>query len=231
MNNVSVIIPAYNEEVFIKDTIDALRNIPGLLEIIIINDGSTDQTSTIAHQYADHVIDLSQNKGKGNALKIGWQAARGEFIACVDADLGRSAVELKNLIVPIQDNLADLVISKVKAGDRAGFGFVKRRAQSIILKYTGAMIEAPLSGQRIFHRKWLDLLLNEEYNGFGVETKMTIDFLLAGAVVKEVETSMTHREMGKSPAGFMHRLRQWIDIERQLRFIRMRSVRMRVVEK
>jgi glycosyltransferase involved in cell wall biosynthesis len=220
MNDVSVIIPAYNEEARIEHTIKAIHRIPGIHEVIVVNDGSVDGTSRIAHLYADVTIDIEKNVGKGNALLVGWRMAQGELIACVDADLEETASELEKLIVPIREKRADLAISTIKTGQKAGFGLVKRRAQAIVYKYTGMNVISPLSGQRVFHRKWLTLLLEQEYRGFGVEIKMTVDFILAGAKIIEVETCMAHREMGKSFAGFYHRFKQWVDIERHMKVVR-----------
>ncbi|WP_100373420.1 glycosyltransferase family 2 protein [Bacillus sp. FJAT-45037] len=220
MNDVSVVVPAFNEEARLEATLRALRKIPDLLEIIVVNDGSRDDTSAIAHLYADRVIDLPQNQGKGRALQEGWRMATGEIIVCVDADLEKTAVEVKHLLDAIREKGMDVTISLFKPGSKAGLGFVRRRAQSIVYRQTGVFISAPLSGQRAFRRKWLDVLLKEQYEGFGVETKMTIDLLKSGAKIMEVETTMAHREMGKSFRGFLHRFKQWREIERHVKVVR-----------
>ena len=217
MIDISFIIPAYNEEGRIEKTLQALKSISHASEIIVVNDGSTDQTAEIAKQYADQVISYPFNKGKGYALKQGWQEAKGTYIACLDADLEETAKEILSLIEPIKKGEADVTISIIKPGKKAGAGIVKKRVQALVYKKTGVKVEAPLSGQRVFHRKWLPLLLNQTYRGFGIETQMTIDLLCAGANYLEIETTMKHREMGRDFKGFYHRLKQWVDIEKQLR--------------
>lgn len=92
--DLSLIIPAYNEEVVIRQTIleniEALRDVK--YEIIVVNDGSTDDTknviSEITKQYPTEVsqINLTVNKGKYNALNIGIKHAKGKIIVCSDAD-------------------------------------------------------------------------------------------------------------------------------------------------
>src|SRR5690606_4976558 len=146
---------------------------------------------------------------KGMALQEGWKIAKGTYVICLDADLRESASEVTSLVKPLQNKEADFVISILNARKRAGFGFVKRRAQSIVYGKTGIQIKAPLSGQRGFHRKWLPLLLDRSYHRFGIEMQMTIDLLRAGATCLEIPTTMTHREMGKNVKGFIHRMKQW----------------------
>ncbi len=88
---VSVIVPAYNEEKTIKGTINSLLALDypkNLLDIIIVNDGSTDNTKKIIEKYKNKQITIiSQgNQGKGCALNNGLKKAKGTYIACLDAD-------------------------------------------------------------------------------------------------------------------------------------------------
>lgn len=89
---VSIVVPCYNEEETIEETV---RNLAGLSypkkEIILINDGSTDGTSEIlkklSEQYGDvRAIQLQENRGKANALQVGLFASRSEYLICVDSD-------------------------------------------------------------------------------------------------------------------------------------------------
>ncbi|ARK31382.1 glycosyltransferase family 2 protein [Halalkalibacter krulwichiae] len=217
MIEVSYVIPAFNEEERIEKTLKALVTLTGHNEIIVVDDGSTDDTAEIAKRYATKVISYRVNKGKGYALKEGWKEAKGEYIACLDADLEESAIEVTSLLEPLKNGEAEVAISIISPGKKAGMGMVKKRVQSLVYQKTGVKVEAPLSGQRVFHRKWLSVLLKRTYQGFGIETQMTIDLLQAGASYLEVRTNMKHREMGRTMKGFYHRMKQWLDIERQLR--------------
>ncbi|MET3507607.1 glycosyltransferase family 2 protein [Halalkalibacter oceani] len=213
----SFIIPAYNEESYLEKTLLAIQRFTERAEIIVIDDGSQDNTKLIAERYADKLITFPENMGKGFALQAGWKEARGDIIICLDADLGESAEEIGALIEALEREEADLVISVMKPGKKAGFGLVKRRVQAMIYRKTGVKLASPLSGQRVFRRKWLPVLLEKDYKRFGVEAQMTLDLLRAGATCQEMVTRMTHREMGKNIRGFLHRLKQWLEIERQLR--------------
>ncbi|MFH1721512.1 MAG: glycosyltransferase family 2 protein [Candidatus Altiarchaeota archaeon] len=90
--NVSVIVPAFNEEAMLAKCIDSLLGLDypsGKLEIIVVNDGSSDGTEKIAQSYSGHVklVNLGKNSGhKAVPLNIGLKHAKGEFVACLDAD-------------------------------------------------------------------------------------------------------------------------------------------------
>jgi len=85
---VSVIIPAYNVEYSLKKCLDsALNQNFNNIEIILVNDGSNDQTETIARAYKDRITYIAQeNKGQGAARNLGLNVAKGELIAFLDAD-------------------------------------------------------------------------------------------------------------------------------------------------
>jgi cellulose synthase/poly-beta-1,6-N-acetylglucosamine synthase-like glycosyltransferase len=107
---VSIIISAYNEENKIADSIKSLKSIDypkDLYEVVILNDGSKDKTSEVVKRYADgkHVVfvDNKKNKGKAACLNQGISLAKGEFVACMDAD----SVVPKNILkktIPYFDN-------------------------------------------------------------------------------------------------------------------------------
>lgn len=215
MIDVSFVVPAFNEGSQIESTLQALQTSPYPYEIIVIDDGSVDDTKERAKQYANTVLSLKTNKGKGYALQMGWQIAKGSYIVSVDADLKGSAIHIMSLLPPLLRNEADVSIAIVTPGSKSGMGFVKRRAQAIILKRTGEFVQAPLSGQRAFHRKWLSHVLTKKYYRYGVETKMMIDLLQAGATYVEIQSLMTHREMGRGLKGSIHRFKQWLQIEWQ----------------
>ena len=137
----------------------------------------------------------------------------------MDADLGRSVVEAEKLITPLQKENIDGVIGVLPRHRQGGFGLVKKRAQHLIYKATGQWIQEPLSGQRSFRRKWLATLTEKSYFGYGIETAMTIDLLKAGAILIEADVLMYHREMGRSLKGFLHRGKQWFDMEKTIRSV------------
>jgi glycosyltransferase involved in cell wall biosynthesis len=114
----SVIIPCYNEEATLTLCVDRVLEIKDdtlSLEIIIVDDASGDSSLSIArHLGKIHkdivVLQHDTNKGKGAALRTGFQHATGDFIAVQDADLEYNPMELKELLVPLRNNQADVVM-------------------------------------------------------------------------------------------------------------------------
>ncbi len=87
--SVSIIMPAYNESEYIKDSLKSIISLDypkDKLEIIVIDDGSTDETANIAREFADVSVFSKKNEGKGAALNFGIEKANGELIATMDAD-------------------------------------------------------------------------------------------------------------------------------------------------
>jgi glycosyltransferase involved in cell wall biosynthesis len=219
-STISVVIPAYNEEETMKMTLVTLNRCSWVNELIVVDDGSTDRTASIAEKYCDQVIRINQNKGKAYALKEGWKIVQGDIIVTLDADLGMTAREGERLVEKLNIDGLDCVIARLPLQKKSGFGLMKHRAQKLIFSRTGKWFDSPLSGQRAIRRNWLPILLERDYVGFGVEMAMTVDLLRAGANVDEVDVSFFHRATGKDFGGFLHRGRQWLDMEKTLRKMR-----------
>jgi glycosyltransferase involved in cell wall biosynthesis len=213
---ISALIPAHNEEKFIFDTVQALRNIPEVSEIIVIDDASVDKTAELARQAGAAVISLQSNLGKGGALNQGVAVATGDIIALVDGDLGPSAIEMAKLLAPVLAGRADMTVARFpKSRKKGGFGLVKGLARNGIKWYTGLETLAPLSGQRVMTRQVVEYLGGFE-SGYGVEVGMTIDVARKGFRIMEVEANMTHAETGRDLHGFLHRGKQFVHVARVL---------------
>ena len=209
---VSILIPAYNEAKTIRDTVYAVKNLDKVDQIIVINDGSKDETSRLAGEAGAEVVDLAQNLGKGGALNFGLQYARGEIIGLLDADLGKSAAEVEKLLIPVLENKADMTIGRFPpASKKGGFGMVTSLAKRGIRGFTGLEVASPLSGQRVMQRNVIESVTPFE-SGFGVEVGLTIDVFRHGFRVKEVPVQMQHAETGRDLAGFLHRGHQFMDV-------------------
>ncbi|OYT35062.1 MAG: hypothetical protein B6U87_01060 [Candidatus Aenigmarchaeota archaeon ex4484_52] len=117
--NISIIVPAYNEEKTIKKTLDSLLDLnwqKEKIEIICIDDGSTDNTGKIIEKYKGKGIKLfvQKNKGKGAAMNAGLKLAKGEFVACLDADSFVDKNALKNMIGFFEDKSVMAVTPALK---------------------------------------------------------------------------------------------------------------------
>jgi glycosyltransferase involved in cell wall biosynthesis len=206
------IIPAYNEESRIGETLEALAAIACFDRIIVVDDGSSDHTAEIAMSKGAEVIRLPENHGKAYALKKGLNNSDEDIVAFLDADLGKSASEACRLVEPIFAGRADASVARFPLSPgKGGFGFVKLLAATGIRLLTGRPFPSVLSGQRAFSRGVVrpEML---DYKGFGVEFGMTVDLLNSRVRLVEVDVKMHHRTTGRDISGFIHRLRQFRDI-------------------
>lgn len=210
--DVSVIIPAYNESSCILKTLESLRGIEIIKEIIVVDDGSTDSTYELLKPLKDIVLlHIEHNKGKGNAVRYALDHVNNHLVALLDADLCESALEIIKLIEHIKPGEKAIIIGKLPAlKKKGGFGIVKRLSGSSFQALTFRRVDSLLSGQRILP---LDFLRSIDLpNGFGLEFKITLEGVRKGLEIIEVPVDMQHRESGRNIKGFIHRGRQCLDI-------------------
>lgn len=126
---VSIIVPAYNEEAHIAETIESLLNLDypkDKLEIIVIDDGSTDRTYNIAKKYEEKYPDIvkvyrKRNGGKASALNFGIKLATGKYIATMDADSVVPREALKKMLEYFTDERVMIVIPAVQVKRKKTF--------------------------------------------------------------------------------------------------------------
>lgn len=209
---VTVLIPAYNEAATIATTVYAVWRIPEVGQVVVVDDGSTDETAIRARQAGAEVERLEKNQGKGSALNHGASRVKGSIVALVDADLGESAAEIAKLLAPVVAGEAEMAVARFPPTLRAGgFGLVKGLARRGIYWLARVEMRAPLSGQRVMTREvWEQVLPLEP--GFGMEVGMTLRAARLGFRIREVDLSLTHRETGRDWSGFRHRGRQFYHV-------------------
>ena len=214
---VVAVVPAHNEATRVAATVRALRSIPEVREVVVIDDGSTDATGAEAERAGARVVRIPRNIGKGPALRRGFQATDAEVVLLADADLEGSATNLRALIAPVLDGRADVAVAAPPpaAQGPSGFGLVERLARWGIARRTGLTMRRPLSGQRALLREVVTAV-GGFAAGFGAETGLTVDAVRAGYRVVEVPCEISHARTGRDVAGFVHRARQGIDVLRAL---------------
>lgn len=208
---VSIIIPAFNEADRLGATLDAIIHHQMADEIIVVDDGSKDESSRVAAQRGVRVITLDKNRGKGYAMAEGLTAALGAVIVFLDADLCDSACNAKPIIDAVTSGKTDLAIGSFSTRGGGGFGIVLGFTKWGIKKLCGYEATAPLSGQRALRREILDAIYPMRRD-FGVETAMIIDAVRGGYSVMDVPVQMSHRPTGRTLRGFLHRAHQGVGI-------------------
>ncbi len=214
--DVVVIVPAYNEAEGIGETLEAVARIPEVTRTVVVDDGSEDDTASVAERAGAEVLRLARNSGKGAALAAGLVRADGDILVLLDADLGATAVEAGKLLAPMLAGEADLTIAQFPGGRRrSGLGLAQGLSRLGIRWLCGFQARWPLSGQRALRREVVEAV-TPLAPGFGVETAMTIDAVRAGFRAIEVGCDFEHRRTGKDWAGVRHRGRQFFDVLRAL---------------
>ena len=193
MTDTAVIIPAKDEADRIGATVTAALALPGVDLVVVVDDGSADQTGRVARAAGARVVRHSRNRGKAAAMESGAEAVRlldGEtphHLLFLDADLGETARAASPLIEPVRSGEADMTIAvfvtRVRLG---GHGLVVRLSRDGIRRATGFEPVQPLNGQRCITRDAFEAA-RPLAHGFGVETALTIDLLRKGYRVEEVE--------------------------------------------
>ena len=157
---ITAIIPAYNEGQTIGNVLDCLINVGMITQIIVVSDGSTDETVDVVGSYDVELINLSENVGKGGAMKAGIERCSNDNILFLDADLiGLTGYHVNSLIMPVIKDEADMTIGIFKNG---------RMVTDLAQKVTPY-----LSGQRAIKKALLDKIPNIDISRYGVEVALT----------------------------------------------------------
>lgn len=200
---VSVVIPAYNEGLELGETIRSvmrvLDDIGSPYEIIVVDDGSTDQTGETARQSGAKVVTNPYNRGKGYALRKGFEKASGDIIVTIDADLAYDPQEIPALIKPLMAGI-DIV-----GGSRfLGNSNVRPYAMSRIVRLmnylfnlslflmTGKRVTDSQTGFKAIRKQTLEKL-NLTSMGFEIESEITAKGVRDGFKFEEVPVTMRPR--------------------------------------
>lgn len=212
MTTVVALVPAKDRADSIAETVVALRGLAGVDRVLVVDDGSVDDTTDAARAAGAQVLRLSRNMGKGGAVRAGVEASPdADVYLLIDADVAGYASEAQVLLDPVLADEVDLTIGVLpSAGKRGGFGTIRKLSAWGVRRACGFVAVAPLSGQRAVRARFLRDLTSS--GRFGLEVAMTIDAVNAGARVREIDVAMDHRHTGRSVAGFRHRGSQGIDI-------------------
>ncbi|MBB87544.1 MAG: glycosyl transferase [Xanthomonadales bacterium] len=180
-NAVSVVIPAKNESQSIGEVVDALLTLLPEAEILVIDDGSTDETGAIARKSGANVVRHPTSRGNGAAIKSGIRAASRDVIVCMDGDGQHQASDVPLLLDRLAEGY-DLVVGARSKGAQANWwrGLANRFYNKLASWMTGHQIDDLTSGFRAMRRDKIMEFLSLLPNGFSYPTTSTMAFYRGG---------------------------------------------------
>ena len=191
-------IPCYNEENTIVQTIkDLPKSIKGIdvIEILVINDGSEDSTKEKALELGAHVVDIYPNKGLANAFQVGLKKAielGADIIVNTDGDNQYCASYIEELIQPILDNNAEIVIGARPIFKNDDFSFVKKVFQKLgsffVRILSGTNVKDAPCGFRAFSRKAASKI--KVYNKYSYTIETIFQAKALGLKMKNVDINV-----------------------------------------
>jgi glycosyltransferase involved in cell wall biosynthesis len=210
----SVLVPAYNEERTLGQVIDAVLKVPEDLEIVLIDDGSSDGTWSVMQSRVDgdHVRAVRHltNQGKGTAIRTGLTHARGQVIIIQDADLEYSPDDFGSLLEPLKSGRATVVYGSRAFSNHSAFSYWYVVGNRLVTLMTNVLYNCYLSDMESGYKvmplevaRSLDL----RAHGFELEPEITAKLLRLGHRIFEVPINYAarSREEGKklTPADGM----------------------------
>ena len=189
---VSVIIPAYNEEDTVAQVVEVVKKVSYVDEIIVVNDGSSDNTEAEALKAGAIVINHKTNRGKGQALYTGYQQAECDIIAFIDADIfNLTSKKVEAIIKPILLGKTD--ITKTKFARESGRVTELTAKPLLNFFFPEISFEQPLSGQFAARKEVLKKINFEK--DYGVDVGIVIDADVLGISIMEVDIGAIQHDM------------------------------------
>lgn len=208
---ISIVMPAYNEERTIGNMISSISssmdstNMP--YEIIVVDDGSTDNTRRTAARYKATILSNGKNQGKGYALRKGFQHATGDIIVTIDADGTHRPKEIPDLIHPLFNGVDIVAGSRFLGNGKHWTSRLNRLGNlifnSTIMILTRKRITDSQTGFRAIKKEVLKEL-NLTSLGYEVETELTVKGLKNGYVYQEKPISCQKRQYNISKLKILY---------------------------
>lgn len=198
--DISVLIPAYNEEKQISKVLTTLMSIDYLKKVVVVNDGSEDKTAKKAASFEVDIINLPTNRGKAAAIMEGVKHLNCDIIIMLDADLvGLKKGHIDRLIEPMLNDNLDMCIGLFESSN------------SKIMQ----QITPNLSGQRAVKKEIFDQIEDLEESGFGIEIALNLHVKKHGKSSLVKLPNLKHVVKEKKFGfliGFMERIKMYLEI-------------------
>ena len=199
----SVIIPAFNEAPTIRQVVEAVKEVPIDTEIIVVNDGSTDETSEILAQICAElklkIIQSKENRGKGSAIRLGLQQVTGEFVVIQDADLELCPIDLIPILTVLQKGIAKVVYGSRFLNGKKQASLRTYIANRMLASFTNLLYHVRITDEATCYKAFNTNLLaslNLTAQGFEFCPEVTAKVLRAGYHIHEVPISYFPRTKG-----------------------------------
>ena len=203
----SILMPVYDEEARLAETVKQAMEVdyPCDTELVVVNDGSQDRTAEILDSISNphiRVIHHPQNKGKGAAIRTAADAADGDYMVILDADLEYDPRDIPRLLQPVLDGRAKIVYGNRTFGGHASFSFWYVMGNKAVTLYANVLFNSYIGDlETCFKLMPLPVYrsLNVKSRGFGMEAEVTGKLLRRKLRPHEVPISYTARtrEEGK----------------------------------
>jgi len=199
---VSVIVPVFNEHATVAAVIDRLLTIdfPTDREIIVINDGSSDGTREVLGRLEGtprlRIVHAEVNRGKGHAIRLGLDQARGEVIAIQDADLELDPAQLGSLVEPLLQGKAEVVYGSRFLGRRPDAPWLTLVANRTLTSLTNILYGSSITDMETCYKIMRTTVargLGLTADRFDIEPEITARLLKAGHRIVELPVTFTPR--------------------------------------
>ncbi|QIK38348.1 glycosyltransferase family 2 protein [Caldichromatium japonicum] len=194
-SSISIILPAKNESACVGPLLAKIRALYPEAELIVVDDGSTDETPRIAEAAGARVISHPYSLGNGAAIKSGARAARGEVLVFLDADGQHDPADIPRLLAPLTQGY-DMVVGARQRGSQAnwGRGLANTFYNAFASLMTGHRIQDLTSGFRAVRTQRFRQFLYLLPNGFSYPSTITMAFFRSGYPVAYVPIHAGRRQ-------------------------------------
>jgi glycosyltransferase involved in cell wall biosynthesis len=198
LNRLSIILPAKNEGAALKDLLPRLRQAQPGAEIIVVDDGSTDDTRAICAEAGVNCLSSPYSMGNGAAVKRGARAASGDVLVFMDGDGQHDPADIARLLAKLAEGY-DMVVGARDWGSQAGVGrgIANTIYNWLATRMTGQLVEDLTSGYRAVRADRFREFLHLLPNGFSYPTTSTMAFFRSAYPVAYLPIKAAQR-IGKS---------------------------------